>query len=137
MRTFLGVRHVCLPGCLVLLDCVNEWARRSSPGAVGRRNLICGEHVHVGIDDENLRIDVMSQVMSFLPVLLALSTSSPFWRADDTGLLSYRVSVSHALPRSGLPEHFADWSAYQAFVGSTLVPDNRCSSSSTSTSCWP
>lgn len=89
--------------------------------AVGRRNLICGEHVHVGIENENLRIDVMNQVTYFLPVLLALSTSSPFWRGDDTGLLSYRVSVSQALPRSGLPEHFADWSAYQAFVGTLIA----------------
>ena len=73
---------------------------------VARRLLICGMHVHVGIDDDELRIDLLNQVGYFLPHLLALSTSSPFWRGQDTGLKSYRLSVFDELPRTGLPERF-------------------------------
>jgi carboxylate-amine ligase len=73
-------------------------------------------HVHIGIEDEDLRIDLMSQVAYFLPHLLALSTSSPFWRGEDTGLKSYRISVFQELPRTGLPEVFASWSEYQRHV---------------------
>ncbi|MEW5727441.1 MAG: YbdK family carboxylate-amine ligase, partial [Pseudomonadota bacterium] len=61
--------------------------------AVGRRLVICGMHVHVAVEDDDLRIDLMNQASYFLPHLLALSTSSPFWRGQDTGLKSYRVSV--------------------------------------------
>lgn len=83
---------------------------------VARRLVICGMHVHIGIEDEDLRIDLMSQVAYFLPHLLALSTSSPFWRGEDTGLKSYRISVFQELPRTGLPEVFASWSEYQRHV---------------------
>jgi carboxylate-amine ligase len=80
---------------------------------VARRLLVCAMHVHVGIEDEDLRIILMEQVSTFLPFLLALSTSSPFWRGEDTGLMSYRLSVVDDLPRAGLPETFADWDDYQ------------------------
>ncbi len=70
---------------------------------IGRRLAICGMHVHVGIDDDELRIDLMNQVRYFLPHLLMLSTSSPFWQGEDTGLKSYRLAVFHELPRTGLP----------------------------------
>jgi carboxylate-amine ligase len=80
---------------------------------VVRRLLICGMHVHVGIEDEDVRIDLMNQVLYFLPHLLALSTSSPFWHGDDTGLNSYRTAVFRTLPRTGLPDEFLDWSHYQ------------------------
>ncbi|MBI1778826.1 MAG: carboxylate-amine ligase [Proteobacteria bacterium] len=83
---------------------------------VGRRLVICGMHVHVGIDDDNLRIDLMNQVGYFLPHLLALSTSSPFWLGEDTGLKSYRISVFQGLPRTGLPEQFASWGEYERHV---------------------
>ena len=72
-----------------------------------RRMLICGMHVHVGIEDEALRLDVFNQMGYFLPHLLALSTSSPFWQGEDTGLKSYRLSVFNEMPRTGLPESFA------------------------------
>lgn len=88
--------------------------------AVARRLLICGMHVHVGIDDDDLRIDLMNQVAYFLPHLLMLSTSSPFWRGEDSGLMSYRLSVFDELPRTGLPSRFESWSDYQRHV-STLV----------------
>ena len=84
--------------------------------ATARRLLICGMHVHVGIDDDELRIDLMNQVSYFLPHLLALSTSSPFWRGEDSGLKSYRLSVFDELPRTGLPERFDSYGEYQRHV---------------------
>jgi carboxylate-amine ligase len=84
--------------------------------AVARRLLICGMHVHVGLDDDELRIDLMNQASYFLPHLLMLSTSSPFWRGEDSGLKSYRVSVFDELPRTGLPSRFESWSEYQRHV---------------------
>ncbi len=83
---------------------------------VARRLVICGLHVHVGIPDEDLRIDLMNQVSYFLPHLLALSTSSPFWQGEVTGLQSYRVSIFDSLPRTGLPERFESWGEYQRLV---------------------
>jgi len=86
-------------------------------GSVGRRLVICGMHVHVAVEDEELRIDLMNQVAYFLPHLLALSTSSPFWRGGDTGLKSYRLSIFNELPRTGLPEYFDSFGEYQRHVG--------------------
>ena len=80
--------------------------------SVVRRLVICGMHVHVGINDDELRIDLLSQVSYFLPHLLALSTSSPFWRGENSGLMSYRLSVFNELPRTGLPNNFASYSEY-------------------------
>ncbi|MCH8091567.1 MAG: carboxylate-amine ligase [Proteobacteria bacterium] len=81
-----------------------------------RRLLIGGMHVHVGIEDDELRIDLMNQVSYFLPHLLALSTSSPFWRGENTGLMSYRICVFDELPRTGLPERFASYKEYLRLV---------------------
>ncbi|MCH9765963.1 MAG: carboxylate-amine ligase [Alphaproteobacteria bacterium] len=82
-------------------------------GVIGRRLAICGMHVHVGIEDEELRIDLMNQVRYFLPHLLMLSTSSPFWEGDETGLKSYRLAVLHELPRTGLPQRFESHGEYR------------------------
>ncbi|WP_212524604.1 carboxylate-amine ligase [Actibacterium sp. MT2.3-13A] len=84
---------------------------------VARRMLICGMHVHVGIADPDLRIDLMNQLGYFLPHLLALSTSSPFWQGEDTGLSSFRLTVFGNLPRTGLPPRFASWGEYERSVG--------------------
>jgi carboxylate-amine ligase len=81
-----------------------------------RRLLICGMHVHVGINDDALRIDLMNQMAYFLPHLLALSCSSPFWEGRDTGLKSYRLTIFDALPRTGLPERFQSYAEYQRHV---------------------
>ena len=81
-----------------------------------RRLLICGMHVHVGIDNDELRIDLMNQLSYFLPHLLALSCSSPFWGGRDTGLKSYRLTIFDALPRTGLPERFASWAEYERHI---------------------
>jgi carboxylate-amine ligase len=94
---------------------------------VGRRLMICGLHVHVGIEEDELAIDLMNQVAYFLPHLLALSTSSPFWRGDDTGLKSYRLAVFNELPRTGLPERFESRGEYdrqvRRLVGAGLIED--------------
>ena len=87
---------------------------------VGRRLLIFGMHVHVGIDDKELLIDVMNQLRYFLPHLLALSTSSPFWEGRDTGLKSYRSVVFESLPRTGIPQQFSSYSAYRNYVDTLL-----------------
>ena len=85
-------------------------------GLAVSRMLICGCHVHVGIEDADLRIDLMSQAAYFLPHLLALSTSSPFWEGQDTGLASYRLTVFDALPRTGLPDPVVSHAEYRRMV---------------------
>lgn len=89
---------------------------RRDLGGVARRLLICGMHVHVGIPDPEDRIDVMNQLSYFLPHLLALSASSPFWQGEDTGLASYRLSVFDNLPRTGLPPKLWSWAEFQRSV---------------------
>jgi carboxylate-amine ligase len=89
-------------------------------GAPARRLMICGMHVHVGIEDENLRIDLMNQVRYFLPHLLALSTSSPFWQGQDSGLKSYRLAVWNELPRTGMPEEYHSFGEFQQQVGALI-----------------
>jgi carboxylate-amine ligase len=84
--------------------------------ASARRLLICGMHVHVGIDDPELRIDLMNQFSYFLPHLLALSCSSPFWEGQNTGLQSYRLTVFDGLPRTRLPESFSSYGEYERHV---------------------
>ena len=94
---------------------------------VVQRLLICGMHIHVGIPDDDLRIDLLNQVSYFLPHLLALTTSSPFWQGQDTGLKCYRLSVFDALPRTGLPERFESHAEYTrhvaALVNAGLIED--------------
>jgi glutamate---cysteine ligase / carboxylate-amine ligase len=94
---------------------------------VVRRLVICGMHVHVGIDDDELRIDLLGQAAYFLPHLLALSTSSPFWQGNVTGLKSYRLSVFDELPRTGLPHQFSSYSEYlrtvELLVSAGLIED--------------
>jgi carboxylate-amine ligase len=85
-------------------------------GGVIRRLLICGMHVHVGIEDPDARVDLMNQVLYFVPHMLALSTSSPFWNGTETGLKSYRTSVFRAVPRTGMPDEFESWAEYQRHV---------------------
>lgn len=82
-----------------------------------RRLMICGMHVHVGIGGDNeLRIDLLNQISYFLPHLLALSTSSPFWKGKNTGLKSYRLSVFDEMPRTGIPNQFQSYQDYRRHV---------------------
>jgi carboxylate-amine ligase len=94
---------------------------------VGRHLVICGMHVHAGIDDEELRIDLMNQARYFLPHLLVLSTSSPFVEGEDTGLKCYRLAAYNELPRTGLPGRFESWEEYRrtvdVLVGAGVIED--------------
>lgn len=83
---------------------------------VVRQLVISGMHIHVGIEDDDLRTDLMGQVSYILPHILAFSTSSPFWRGRNTGLKSYRISVWDGMPRTGLPEYFDSFGEYQRHV---------------------
>lgn len=87
---------------------------------VGRRLLIFGLHVHIGIEDRVLCIEVMNQIRSFLPLLLCLSTSSPFWHGRNTGLKSYRSVVFQNLPRTGIPQQFGSYADYRHYVDTLL-----------------
>ncbi len=95
--------------------------------AVARRLMISGMHVHVGIGDDDLRIDLMDQATYSLPHLLALSTSSPFWQGHNTGLMSYRIAVWDSMPRTGLPERFDSFGEYQrhldVLIGTGMIED--------------
>jgi len=83
---------------------------------VGRRLLVSGMHVHIGVEDDEQRIDLMNQLRYFLPHLLMLSTSSPFWEGEDTGLKSWRLAIFRELPRTGLPGRFNSWDEYRQTV---------------------
>lgn len=83
---------------------------------VAQRNLLCGLHIHVAIPPAMDRVRVMNQILPWLPVFLALSTSSPFWSRKRTGLMSYRQAVYDEWPRTGIPDHFEDEPAYRKFV---------------------
>jgi carboxylate-amine ligase len=94
---------------------------------ISQRNLVCGMHVHVAVPTDVDRVSLMNRVMPWLPVFLALSTSSPFWNRHVTGLLSYRQAVYDEWPRSGIPDFFADQADYDAFTSlmqrAGAVPD--------------
>ncbi len=83
---------------------------------VARQEIIFGQHVHVGLDDADKAIHVANGMRIHLPVLLALSANSPFWRADATGLASTRTPIFRAFPRVGIPPTYADWDDYAAKI---------------------
>ena len=95
---------------------------------VARRLLISGMHVHIGIEDDDLRIDLMNQFAYFLPHLLALSCSSPFWQGQDTGLSCYRLTIFDNVPRTGLPPVFHSFAGYnrsvQAIINTGAIEDS-------------
>jgi carboxylate-amine ligase len=83
---------------------------------VARRNLVCGLHVHVAVPPQVDRVQLMNRAMPWLPLLMALSTSSPFWGRQRTGLLSYRQALYDEWPRTGIPDFFDDQAQYDAFA---------------------
>ena len=95
---------------------------------VAERLYISGMHVHIGVSDNELRVDMMNQATYILPHILALSTSSPFWRGENTGLKSYRVSVFDQLPRTGLPPDFHSYADYirhvEVLVNLDIIEDS-------------
>ena len=88
---------------------------------VGRRLLVFGLHIHIGIENHDLLLDTMNQIRAFLPLLLCLSTSSPFWHGRATGLKSYRSVVFESLPRTGIPQQFGSYADYRHYVDVLLA----------------
>ena len=91
---------------------------------LARSLLIFGLHVHVGVPDRSAMIDLMNEVRYFLPHLLALSASSPFWMGRDTGLKSYRTTIFRRFPRTGVPDRYDSWSEYENYIN--LLVDLKC-----------
>ena len=83
---------------------------------VARANLIFGLHVHIGIEDREIAIQLMNHARYFLPHILALSTNSPFWLGMNTGLKSYRCKVFDKFPRTNIPDYFPSWGEYENFI---------------------
>lgn len=96
---------------------------------VGSRTVVCGMHVHVEVPDLSARVDLMNRMQRYLPLLLALSTSSPFWQSQRTGLLGYRLAAYRELPRTGFPELFHDTADYQRYID-TLIEARAIENSS-------
>jgi carboxylate-amine ligase len=94
---------------------------------IGSRNVLCGMHVHVEVPDVSARINLMMRLTPYLPLLLALSSSSPFWQGHFTGLHAYRLAAYDELPRTGLPELFRTEMDYQEYIsalsGAGIIPD--------------
>lgn len=135
-RLRLGIAEVCSEHRLALIAAgthpLGEWREQVHTDKpryealmddfqiVGRRNMLCGLHVHVATPPGVDRVDVMNRLMHWLPVFLALSASSPFWNRQRTGLMSYRQAAYDEWPRTGIPDFFAGEAEYRAFV-ETLV----------------
>jgi carboxylate-amine ligase len=94
---------------------------------IGYRNMLCGMHVHVEVPELDSRINLIMRLTPYLPLLLALSTSSPFWQGHLTGLCGYRLAAYDELPRTGLPELFRTTADYNEFVAALtwakIIPD--------------
>jgi carboxylate-amine ligase len=87
---------------------------------LAERNMLCGLHVHVELPDPDDRVDVMTRMLPYLPLFIALATSSPFWQSRPTGLKGYRLAAYDELPRTGVPELFRNKEEFDAYV-SALV----------------
>ena len=91
---------------------------------VARANLIFGLHVHIGVEDRELQIQIMNQARYFLPHVLALSVNSPFWLGRETGWMSYRCKVFDKFPRTNIPDFFQSYGEFQELV--QLLVKTRC-----------
>ncbi|HEY6255450.1 MAG TPA: carboxylate-amine ligase [Xanthobacteraceae bacterium] len=87
---------------------------------IGQRNMLCGLHVHVELPDPDERVDVMTRMLPYLPLFVALATSSPFWHARPTGLKGYRLAAYDELPRTGVPELFRTKEEFDAYVAALV-----------------
>jgi glutamate---cysteine ligase / carboxylate-amine ligase len=94
---------------------------------IGHRNMLCGMHVHVQLPRAEKRFAVMQAMIPYLPLFIALSTSSPFWNSRESGLKGYRLAAYDELPRTGLPEAFESENQYTEYVDalqkSGVIPD--------------
>ncbi len=80
---------------------------------VARQEIVFGMHVHVGLEDPETAIAVANGLRQHVPMLVALAANSPFWRGEDTGMLSARVPIFKSFPRVGIPPFYRDWEDYQ------------------------
>jgi glutamate---cysteine ligase / carboxylate-amine ligase len=87
---------------------------------IGQRNMLCGMHVHIELPDPDARFDLMYRMLPYLPLFLALSTSSPFWQSRRTGLMGYRLAAYDELPRTGVPELFRTKEEFDAYVAALV-----------------
>ena len=108
------------------------WGLLDSMQIVAKRLLIFGMHVHIGIKDRDLQIDIMNQMRYFMPHILTFSTSSPFWWGQKTGFKSYRSIIFEDLPRTGIPERFDSSLEYDQYV-KTLI---KCGCIDEATKIW-
>ena len=88
-----------------------------------RRLLTFGMHVHVGMDSKEKAVAVHDEIRKYLPLVLALSACSPFWRGKDTELYCSRLSVFQGLPNTGLPEPYLEWSEYEQSLETLVAAD--------------
>ena len=91
---------------------------------VARSLLIFGLHVHVGVPDRDRQMHIMNAARYFLPHVLALTTSSPFWMAHNTGLKSYRCEIFKQFPRTDIPDHFDSYSSFERYID--LLVKTKC-----------
>jgi len=87
---------------------------------IGQRNMLCGLHVHVELPDPDERVEVMTRMLPYLPLFVALATSSPFWNSRPTGLKGYRLAAYDELPRTGVPELFRGKDDFDAYVAALV-----------------
>jgi carboxylate-amine ligase len=85
-------------------------------GVVGKRDMLCGMHVHVELPNSDDRVDAMYRMLPYVPLFMALATSSPFWQSEPTGLMGYRLAAYDELPRTGIPELFRTREEFDSYV---------------------
>jgi carboxylate-amine ligase len=95
---------------------------------IGQLNMLCGLHVHVELPDPSRRVEIMMRMLPYLPLFVALATSSPFWQGRRTGLKGYRLAAYDELPRTGIPELFRSREEFDAYVDALVragvMPDS-------------
>lgn len=96
---------------------------RATYGLLTVEQTVCGCHVHVGVRDPDLAVEVMNRTRAWVPLLVALTSNSPYWMGHDTGYASFRTQVFHRWPTAGIPEHFADRATYERVVGELTATD--------------
>jgi carboxylate-amine ligase len=88
---------------------------------IGHRNMLCGMHVHVQLPKAEKRFAVMQAMIPYIPLFIALSTSSPFWNSKESGLKGYRLAAYDELPRTGIPEAFESEEQYDEYVAALKI----------------
>jgi glutamate---cysteine ligase / carboxylate-amine ligase len=93
-------------------------------GSLARLQIIYALHVHVAVPDAEAAIRATNALLRHVPLFVALSANSPFWRGEDTGFASARVKIRDASPRSGLPPTFRNWEEFEGYTGALVAMGN-------------